>query len=478
MYDVVAAAQEAGVAAVAAGRARPRRSTPACRAVIDDAGWGDAFLHGTGHGVGLDIHEAPGWPRPSTATLAAGHVVTVEPGVYLPEHGGVRIEDTVVVTADGCRAAHPHRQATPSDPSGRRTASLDATAAPATAEGPPMPTITTNDLKNGMTLDLDDGLFQVVEFQHVKPGKGGAFVRTTLRNVRTGAVVDRTFRAGEKVERAIIDKREMQYLYRDGDDYVFMDNETYDQLNVGPASLGDAANYLIESANAVLQDVRRRDRRRRAARRGRADHRRDRARRPGRPRVGRPQAGHPRDRPGHPGAAVRQPRRPRQGRHPHRRLHHPGVSALRSATRRVVPARPVRPTSTTWCRPGPRRCPTSCRPCRPTTPPTPIASPCSCTGAARSAAGARRASGPWPCSTRPSQGGDAGRRCWPPAAAGRGLRGRAGGRRRRPPAPRSTSSSRSYARGWTLERMPAIDRAVLRLATFELVHRPDVPTGA
>ena len=75
----------------------------------------------------------------------------------------------------------------------------------------------------------------------MKPGKGGAFVRTTLKNVRTGAVVDRTFRAGEKVEQAIIDKREMQYLYRDGDDYVFMDNATYDQLNVAPAALGDAA---------------------------------------------------------------------------------------------------------------------------------------------------------------------------------------------------------------------------------------------
>ena len=74
----------------------------------------------------------------------------------------------------------------------------------------------------------------MVEFQHVKPGKGGAFVRTTLRNVRTGAVVDRTFRAGEKVEQAIIDKREMQFLYRDGDDYVFMDNETYEQMNVAP----------------------------------------------------------------------------------------------------------------------------------------------------------------------------------------------------------------------------------------------------
>ena len=116
-----------------------------------------------------------------------------------------------------------------------------------------MPTITTNDLKNGMALELDDGLFEVVEFQHVKPGKGGAFVRTSLRNVRSGATADRTFRAGEKVERAMIDKREMQFLYRDGDDYVFMDSSTYDQLNVEQASLGDAANYLVENSEAVLK---------------------------------------------------------------------------------------------------------------------------------------------------------------------------------------------------------------------------------
>jgi len=116
-----------------------------------------------------------------------------------------------------------------------------------------MPTITTNDLKNGMALDLDEGLFEVVEFQHVKPGKGGAFVRTTLKNLRTGAVVDRTFRGGEKVERAIIDKREMQYLYRDGEDYVFMDNANYEQLTVGKGQLGGSTNYLIESANAVLE---------------------------------------------------------------------------------------------------------------------------------------------------------------------------------------------------------------------------------
>ncbi|MGH9244407.1 MAG: elongation factor P [Acidimicrobiales bacterium] len=112
--------------------------------------------------------------------------------------------------------------------------------------------ITTNDLKNGMTLDLAEGLFHVVGFQHVKPGKGGAFVRTTLRNVRTGAVLDRTFRAGERVEQAVIDKREMQFLYRDGDDYVFMDTASYDQLHVARAALGAAADYLIEGSSAVL----------------------------------------------------------------------------------------------------------------------------------------------------------------------------------------------------------------------------------
>lgn len=113
--------------------------------------------------------------------------------------------------------------------------------------------ISTNDLKNGITLDLPEGLFQVVEFQHVKPGKGGAFVRTTLKNVRTGAVIERTFRSAEKVEQAIIDKREMQYLYREGDDLVFMDNTSYDQMNVSPKSLGPAVNYLMEGSSAVLQ---------------------------------------------------------------------------------------------------------------------------------------------------------------------------------------------------------------------------------
>jgi elongation factor P len=116
-----------------------------------------------------------------------------------------------------------------------------------------MAVVSTNDLKTGMTLEIDHNLFQVVDFQHVKPGKGPAFVRSTLRNSRTGAVIDKTFRAGEKVERAMIDKRVMQYLYNDGESYVFMDNETYDQMQVSPTALGDAANYLVETANATMQ---------------------------------------------------------------------------------------------------------------------------------------------------------------------------------------------------------------------------------
>jgi len=115
-----------------------------------------------------------------------------------------------------------------------------------------MPAITTNDLKTGITLQLDNGLFQVVEFQHVKPGKGGAFVRTKLRNVKTGNVFDRTFNAGIRVEQAIINREEMQFLYRDGDDYVFMNNDTYDQMHVRPVALGEAADYMVEGMSAQV----------------------------------------------------------------------------------------------------------------------------------------------------------------------------------------------------------------------------------
>jgi elongation factor P len=112
--------------------------------------------------------------------------------------------------------------------------------------------ISTNDLKNGMALNLPEGLMTVVEFQHVKPGKGGAFVRTKLKNFRTGAVIERTFRADEKVQHAVIDKREMQYLYREGDAYVFMDLDDYEQLRVEGTNVGPAVQYLKEGDHAVL----------------------------------------------------------------------------------------------------------------------------------------------------------------------------------------------------------------------------------
>jgi elongation factor P len=111
---------------------------------------------------------------------------------------------------------------------------------------------TTNDLKTGMTLNLDGQLWNVVEFQHVKPGKGGAFVRTKLKNVLSGKVIDRTFNAGVRVEQANVDRREMQYLYREGDDFVFMDTETYDQPHIPAATVGDTASYLLEEQNAVV----------------------------------------------------------------------------------------------------------------------------------------------------------------------------------------------------------------------------------
>ena len=111
---------------------------------------------------------------------------------------------------------------------------------------------TTNDLKNGMTLNIDGQLWTVVEFQHVKPGKGGAFVRSKLKNVLSGKVVDRTFNAGVKVDVANVDKREMQYLYREGDDFVFMDTENYDQPRIPAETVGGAASYLLEDQTAVV----------------------------------------------------------------------------------------------------------------------------------------------------------------------------------------------------------------------------------
>ncbi len=111
---------------------------------------------------------------------------------------------------------------------------------------------TSNDLKNGIVLNIDGQLWSVIDFQHVKPGKGGAFVRTKLKNVLSGKVVDRTFNAGVKVETATVDRRDMQYLYRDGDDWVFMDTTNFEQFQVPDAVVGDASKYLLENQVANI----------------------------------------------------------------------------------------------------------------------------------------------------------------------------------------------------------------------------------
>jgi translation elongation factor P len=235
IYELVAAAQRSGLDAARPG-ADVADVDAAARDLIRDAGHGEHFQHGLGHGVGMEVHEAPliGYSR--TGKLGNRVPITVEPGVYLPGRGGVRIEDVLVVGADG-------------------TGLLTTTTRELLVLLPGIwrrNVPTTNDLKNGMTLNLDGQLWTVVDFQHVKPGKGGAFVRTKLKNVTSGKVVDRTFNAGVKVDVATVDRREMQYLYREGPDFVFMDTQDYDQPRIPASVVGDAANYLLEEQTVTV----------------------------------------------------------------------------------------------------------------------------------------------------------------------------------------------------------------------------------
>jgi elongation factor P len=110
----------------------------------------------------------------------------------------------------------------------------------------------TADIKNGIVLNIDGQLWSVIEFQHVKPGKGGAFVRTKLKNVTTGKTVDRTYNAGAKIEITNVDRRDYQYLYQDGADFVFMDTSDYDQITIPGAVVGDAANFMLENQNVTV----------------------------------------------------------------------------------------------------------------------------------------------------------------------------------------------------------------------------------
>jgi elongation factor P len=109
--------------------------------------------------------------------------------------------------------------------------------------------ISVNDFKTGVTIELDGQAYQVVDFQHVKPGKGAAFVRAKLKNIKTGGTIERTFRGGEKVPKAHLENKEMQYLYNDGGDYVFMDTENFEQISISKETIGDGAKWLLENMN-------------------------------------------------------------------------------------------------------------------------------------------------------------------------------------------------------------------------------------
>ncbi len=217
-YDVVLAAQQAGLDAIRSG-VRGIDADAAARGVIEGSDFAGTFGHGLGHGVGLDVHESPRLSTESSDTLVAGNVVTVEPGVYLKGRFGIRIEDDVVVTDDGIE------------------------------------NVDTNSFKNGMHIELDGKVWRIVEFQHVKPGKGGAFVRTKLKSLEAGAVVDRTFRAGEKFPRVHTETKNVQFLYDDGSDVHFMDAQTYEQFALPHADLTDALPYMQPNASVQVLSV-------------------------------------------------------------------------------------------------------------------------------------------------------------------------------------------------------------------------------
>lgn len=248
LYDLVFAAQRAGRESLTPGAAY-RDVDRAARQVLESGGHHEGLPTLTGHGVGLEIDEDPQLAPAAMGKLDACVPVTVEPGVHLPGRGGV---------GSMTRSSYaPRRTADPSySPSRPRSCSRCRSACAGVVHVSPGDSATvasTNDLKNGLVLKLEGGqLWSVVEFQHVKPGKGPAFVRTKLKNVLSGKVVDKTFNAGVKVETATVDKRDMQFSYMDGEYFVFMDMETYDQLMIDRKAVGDAANFLIEGFTATV----------------------------------------------------------------------------------------------------------------------------------------------------------------------------------------------------------------------------------
>ena len=190
---------------------------------------------------------------------------------------------------------------------------------------------TTNDIKNGSVLNLDGQLWTVIKFQHVKPGKGPAFVRTTIKNVLSGKIVDKTFNAGMKMEFETVDNRNLQYSYEDGDNFVFMDMTTYDQIFIPKTLVGDQTKFLLEGTDCVVSFHDGTPAVRRAAGFRRPDRHPHRAGPAGQPFQRRHQAGHRRNRRRDPGAAVHRRRREGQGEHHRRLLPRPRELRVRTA---------------------------------------------------------------------------------------------------------------------------------------------------
>ena len=240
IYDLCLQAQLDGLAAIHPG-AVGRDVDAASRVAIEAAGMGDRYGHGLGHGVGLDVHEEPNLRPESSSVLEIGNVVTVEPGIYLS--GDVGRPDRGHGRRHRGRLRAPHG----GDQGARRRRLVWA---PVMAD-----IVNTNQFRNGMHIEHRGSVWRIVEFQHVKPGKGGAFVRTKLKNLETGAVVDDTFRAGEKFPRVHTEVKSVQFLYDDGSEAHFMDQETYEQFALPRTEVADELAYMLPSSTVQILQV-------------------------------------------------------------------------------------------------------------------------------------------------------------------------------------------------------------------------------
>ena len=214
-----------------------RQIDAAARDIIAAAGFGQCFGHALGHGVGLEIHEAPTANPRSTEIFEKNMMITVEPGIYIPKKFGVRIEDLSIVGDTGIiNLVNSEKRTDHSLINNWRFLMVYA-----------------SDFRKGITFEMNGEPHVVLDFQHVKPGKGAAFVRTKYRNILTGATREEAFNPDAKFENAIIETKQMQYLYNDGELYYFMDEETYDQVPLPYELVEDAIRYLRENDEATVK---------------------------------------------------------------------------------------------------------------------------------------------------------------------------------------------------------------------------------